>query len=128
MSVPRLGACPDSVRCSGDMEVSAGLDMDLAGSAASGGGEFGGGQTPPLSELEHVVGEADEAPFAGDVVEPAHQELTEAASLLDLPEHRLGQLLAQAIRGFVSAGLDLLTHGGDARASALSVSRVLGAT
>ncbi len=74
------------------------------------------------------MGEADEAPFVGDVVEPAHQELTEAAGPLDLPEHRLGQLLAQPIGGCVSAGLDLLAHGGDARAAAFSLGGVLGAT
>src|SRR5208282_5162997 len=34
----------------------------------SGGGELGGGRTPALGELEHVVGEADEAPFVRDFV------------------------------------------------------------
>src|SRR5271167_4602020 len=92
----------------------------------SGGCEHGSGPAPPLGELEHVVGEADEAPFVGDLVEPAQQELTEAAGLLDLPEHRLGQLLAQAIRGVVSAGLDFLAHGGDACAAAFSLCCVLG--
>ena len=64
----------------------------------------------------------------GDLVEPAHQELTEAAGLLDLPEHRLGQLLAQSIRGLMSAGLDLFAHVGDALASAFAVGRMLGAS
>ena len=41
---------------------------------------------------------ADERPFAAHLVDAAQQELTEAARLLDLSEHRLGQLLAQAIR------------------------------
>jgi hypothetical protein len=40
------------------------------------------------------VGEADEAPFGGDLLDAAQQELTEAAHLLDLSEHRLGQLLS----------------------------------
>ena len=92
-----LGACPDSVRLKatcGYRRVWPWIWPACAVWLGSGGGEVGGGQTPPLGELEHVVGEADEAPFVGDLVEPAHQELTEAAGLLDLPEHRLGQLLA----------------------------------
>jgi hypothetical protein len=35
-------------------------------------------------------------------------------------------LLAQAIGAGVAAGLDLFAHGGDARAAAFSVRRVLG--
>jgi hypothetical protein len=77
-----------------------------------------------VGELEHVVGEADEALFEGDLVEAAQQELAETSGLLDLPEHRLGQLLAQAIRGVV-AGPDLLAHGRHAFASAFAVDRCL---
>ena len=55
----------------------------------------------------------------------AQQELTEASRLLDLSEHRLGQLLAQAIEAFVAAGLDFLPHRGEARAAALSHGRML---
>ncbi len=46
------------------------------------------------------MGEADEAAFVGDVVERAHQELTEAAGLLDLPNTRSGNCLRSG-RGFV---------------------------
>jgi hypothetical protein len=55
------------------------------------------GRSPPLSELQDIVGEADEAPLGGGLLDAAQQELAEAARLLDLSEHRLGQLLAQAI-------------------------------
>ena len=72
------------------------------------------------------MGEADEAPFGGDFLGAAHQELAEAARLLDLAEHRLGQLLPQAIGAFAAAGLDFLAHGGDARAAAFSCAGVLG--
>ena len=51
-------------------------------------------------------------------------ELAEAARLLDLSEHRLGQLLARAIGAGMTAGLDF--HGDDARAAALSFPCVLG--
>jgi hypothetical protein len=47
-----------------------------------------------MGELQDVVGEADEAPFGGDLLDAAQEELTEAARLLDLPEHRLGQLFS----------------------------------
>jgi hypothetical protein len=47
-----------------------------------------------LGELQDVVGEADEAPFGGDVLDAAQEELAEAARLLDLSEHRLRQLLS----------------------------------
>ena len=40
------------------------------------------------------VGEADEAPLVGDLLDAAQEKLTEAARLLDLSEHRLGQLLS----------------------------------
>src|SRR5271157_2589495 len=56
--------------------------------------ECGEGRSPPLSELQDIVGEADEAPFGGDLLDAPQEELTEAARLLDLSEHRLGQLLS----------------------------------
>jgi hypothetical protein len=43
---------------------------------------------------------ADDGPLGAHALDAAQQELTEAASLFDLPEHRLGQLLAQADRGW----------------------------
>jgi hypothetical protein len=43
------------------------------------------------------VGETDEAPLGGDLLDVAQQELAEATRLLDLSEHRFGQLLSQAI-------------------------------
>ena len=49
---------------------------------------------PPLGELQDIVGEADEAPLVGDLLDAAQEKLTEAARLLDLSEHWLGQLLS----------------------------------
>src|SRR5271166_6213262 len=95
----------------------------FAGLCGCGGGE---GRSPPVGELQDVVGDADKAPFGGDLLDPAQQELTEAARLLDLSEHRLRQLLPQAIGTLVAAGLDLLAHRGDARAAAFSRAGVLG--
>src|SRR5271169_6024716 len=56
--------------------------------------ECGQGRGPPLGELQDIVGEADEAPLVGDLLDAAQEKLTEAARLLDLSEHRLGQLLS----------------------------------
>ena len=61
---------------------------------SSAGCECGKGRGPPLGELQDIVGEADEAPLVGDLLDAAQEKLTEAARLLDLSEHRLGQLLS----------------------------------
>ena len=79
-----------------------------------------------MGELQDVVGDADDAPFGGDLLDPAQRELAKAARLLDLSEHRLGQLLAQGIGAVVAAGLDLFAHRGDARAAAFSRAGVFG--
>ena len=65
----------------------------FGGLTGLGGCDHGGGRTPPFGEFEHIVGEADETPFEGDLVEPAHQELAEAAGLLDLPNTGSGSCL-----------------------------------
>ena len=52
------------------------------------------GQSPPLSQLQQIVGGTDNAPFRAHLLDAPQQELAEAAPLLDLPEHRFGQLLA----------------------------------
>jgi Transposase DDE domain len=56
--------------------------------------ECGQGRGPPLGELQDIVGGADKAPLVGDLLDAAQEKLTEAARLLDLSEHRLGQLLS----------------------------------
>jgi hypothetical protein len=61
---------------------------------SSAGCECGQGRGPPLGELQDIVGEADEAPLVGDLLDAAQEKLTEAARLLDLSEHRLRQLLS----------------------------------
>jgi len=80
-----------------DLKLGRGLSghfgSPFAPSEASCGCEGCEGRIPPLSELQDIGGEADEAPLGGDLLDAAHEELTETARLLDLSEHRLGQLL-----------------------------------
>ena len=66
-----------------------------------------------MCELEKIVGGADDGPLGAHLVDAAHQELAESACLLDLPEHRLGELLAQSVGAGVPAGLDFCAHGLD---------------
>ena len=73
-------------------------------------------------ELEDVVEGADEGPFASDFVDPAHEELAEASGLLDLPEHRLDDLLSETVAAAPPAALETLAHGLDPRAAALLLS------
>ena len=56
---------------------------------------------------------ADDGLFGAYLLDPSQQKLAGAAGLLDLSEHRLGQLLAQPIAARITAGLDLFTHGLD---------------
>jgi hypothetical protein len=69
-----------------------------------------------MGELQKIVGGADNRPVGAHLLESAQQKLAEAAALFNLPEHRLGELLAQPVRAFVTAGLDLRAHGLDASA------------
>ena len=48
-------------------------------------------------QLQQVVNRADQTPFALDLLKTAHQELSEATRLLDLPENRFDGLLAQPV-------------------------------
>lgn len=48
-------------------------------------------------QLQQVVYRTDQAPLAPNLGQPAQQELAKSPRLLDLPEHRLRQLLAQAV-------------------------------
>jgi hypothetical protein len=50
---------------------------------------------------------ARQTPLSGGLLDAAREKLTEAARLLDLSEHRFGQLLSQAIRAGVATGLDI---------------------
>ena len=133
LSTKALGACPLSPGGPGFEAWIGGL-VGLMLSAWPAIGRRGGSarreagfrQIPPLSELQNVVGEAYEAPFGGNRLDAAQQELAEAARLLDLAEHRFGQLFPQPVRAGMAAGLDLLAHGGDAGAAAFSRAGVLG--
>ena len=55
-------------------------------------------------KFEQIMGRADQHPFVFNLVQPAQQELSEAACLLDLPKHRFDRLLAQPIRAVDSPG------------------------
>src|SRR6266566_3739275 len=72
------------------------------------------GQTPPVCELEKIVGGADNGPLGAHFFDAAQQKLAESACLLDLPEHRLGQLFASPIGAGMAASFDLLAHSLDA--------------
>ena len=50
---------------------------------------------------------------------------SKCSTMLDLSEHRLGQLLSEAVGAGVPAGPDFFAHGGDARAAAFSFACVL---
>ena len=70
-----------------------------------------------MSQLQQVVGGADDRPFGTHFLETPHQELAEATRLFDLPKHGLGQLLTQSVGAVVTPGFDLLAHGLDTRRS-----------
>src|SRR5579883_983462 len=73
-----------------------------------------------LCELEQVVGGADHRPFLSDLVEAAEQELSKASGRFALAEHRLDDLLSEAISAAPAGAAELRCHGGDARALARS--------
>src|SRR6185437_1897738 len=64
-----------------------------------------------FGQLQQVVDGADQAPFTFHVGEAPQQELAEAARLLDLPKHRLGQLLTQAVAAAPSRSRKARAHG-----------------
>src|SRR5579885_3265771 len=67
-------------------------------------------------ELEEVVGGTDHRPFLPDLWKPAEEALPEAPCRLDLTEHRLDDLLAQAVSAAPPGASELGGHGGEARA------------
>ena len=56
-----------------------------------------GSDGPGGEQLGQVVAGADERPLGLDLDEAAQEELAKAAGVLDLADHRLDRLLAQAI-------------------------------
>jgi len=50
-----------------------------------------------IGELEQVVDGADHRPLGSDLVEATEEELAEASCMLDLAEHRLDDLLSEAV-------------------------------
>src|SRR5262245_61639525 len=67
-------------------------------------------------ELGEVVGGTDQGPFGLYVVDATQQKLSEPSCLLDLSEHRLDHLLAQAIAAAMAGASEPLGHCGQQRA------------
>src|SRR5215207_11139337 len=66
--------------------------VEWGGVGVSAGSGGAGGE-----QLGQVMGGADQRPLGLDPVEPAQEELAEAAGVLDLADHRLDGLLAQPV-------------------------------
>src|SRR5689334_16880332 len=79
-----------------------------------------------VCELEQVVGGADHCPFLSDLVEPAEKELAKAPGMLDLTEHRLGNLLAQPIATAPARAFELCGHGSNTRSTAPTLATAVG--
>src|SRR5712691_582509 len=81
-----------------------------------------------LCELEEVVGGADHRPFGRHFLDAAHEELPEASCRLDLTEHRLDDLLAQAVAAAPTAAFEPALHrlGQRAERLAFGIARMLG--
>jgi len=65
-------------------------------------------------QLQDVVSETHEGPFALHFDQTAKREPAESADLLDLPEHRFNDRLAPGIDGCTGFGLQLPAHAIDA--------------
>lgn len=77
----------------------------------TGAGEGGSAVSPAgLCQLQQVVDRADHRPFALDLIEPSHQELSEASGRLDLPEHRLDRLLPETVATAAPSPLQAGSH------------------
>lgn len=63
-----------------------------------------------LPELAQVVSCTDESPLAPNLLQAAQQELPKPATLLDLPEHRLHDLLASGVDGPPPLRAELPAH------------------
>src|ERR1700675_2579761 len=63
-----------------------------------------------LCELEKVVGGAYDRPLALYFLDTTHQELPEPSCRLDLPEHRLDDLLPEAVSAAPAAPPELALH------------------
>src|SRR5688572_25526660 len=104
-----LGACPSKWSrngvgcCDGRvaMRGMAGLvEVGVDGGSGAAGSE----------QLGQVVGGADQRPFVPDLAEAAQQELTEAARLLDLTDHRLDRRLAPPVARAPAGALEPRRH------------------
>src|SRR5687767_5260751 len=69
-------------------------------------------------QLQNVMGRADQRPFASHLLDPAQQELPEAAGLFDLPQHRFDYGFTSGIDRRPDLGEQLARHAVDARCGA----------
>src|SRR6267154_5421427 len=67
-------------------------------------------QTARASKFQEVVNGAQQRPFALYRGKATPQELAEAARLVDLPKHRLDDLLAQPVGAFVTGSVQFGRH------------------
>ena len=65
-----------------------------------------------LGELCDVVGGADQRPLCLHGLKTTQQELSKSSCLLDLPEHRLDDLLSQSVPAAITGALQLPPHCG----------------
>src|SRR5258707_83055 len=79
-------------------------------------------------KLKEVVGGADHRPLGTHFLDTAHEELPEPSRRLDLPEHRLDNLLPEAVSAAPAAAFKLSLHrlGQRAEGLAFGCGRVLG--
>ena len=63
-----------------------------------------------LGELCDVVGGADQRPLCLHGLKATQQELSKSSCLLDLPEHRLDDLLSQSVPAAITGALQLPPH------------------
>ena len=81
-----------------------------AANAAEFGRRSGRVPSPASVQLVEVVHHADQGPIKAHLPAAPQQELTEAAGLLDLTEHRFDRDLAEPVAAFVSAAPQATPH------------------
>ena len=69
-----------------------------------------------LTSLVRLWGRENQRPLGSDLGEATQEDLTEATSVLDLTEHRLDRLLAQAVARAPAGALEAGRHRGHPRA------------
>jgi TrwC relaxase len=106
-----MGRSPVAWRTSSprrDAALVVGADDRAVPACSSVGRRGPGGLVPP--QLEQVVGAAQQLPLRGAGAQPATQEPSGAADVLDLAEDRLDGLLSLGVAGLAVAALELGGH------------------